>query len=221
MPKSSDTSLRKSPLRIDTLTRLEHPRLSDDDRILYFGDYTAHAGWSHSECNQLIFNIKKPISRRGSPGWHFKQRDIDRCAELISSAFGSSLSRISFIPVPPSKVKEDPDYDDRLVRILSQVRGADGEEAQVLEMISQNTNRDAAHEFGMRPSVNELKKNYSINFEFIHDARENILIFDDVLTTGTSFRTVSDLLSPIFPNHRIFGLFIARTVRIPFEFPDV
>ena len=112
MATSDDTSLRKTPLRIDELTRGDHPHLLLDDVVFYFGDYTARAGYEHSECNQLVFNLKKPMKYRGSGQWAYKTKAIERCAQLIRPNVANILGQISFVPVPPSKVKDDEGFDD-------------------------------------------------------------------------------------------------------------
>lgn len=43
--------------------------------------------------------------------------------------------------------------------------------------------------------------------------RDLIILFDDVLTTGSHFRACKDLLQEQFLNARIVGLFIGRSQR--------
>jgi hypothetical protein len=214
---SNDTSLRKTPLRIDELTRGEHPRLLPDDVVFYFGDYTARARYDHSACNQLVFNIKKPMLYRETGQWYYKKKAIEDCARLVAPSVVNSLGNISFVPIPPSKVKGDTGYDDRIVQMMSQVFSPSGEKAQILELVTQKVSRDAAHETGVRPTVDELKSNYQLDASLLPHVRQNLIIVDDVLTNGTSFRAMSDILKLALPNHSIFGLFIARTVHPPFD----
>src|SRR5665213_169009 len=66
--------------RIDDLTRSDHTFIETDDQCLYLGEYTARKGYQFSETNNLIFNLKKPMDRRGQPGWHYKRRGLKRRA---------------------------------------------------------------------------------------------------------------------------------------------
>jgi hypothetical protein len=217
MTTSDDTSLRKTPQRIDELTRGDHPRLLPDDVIFYFGDYTARAGYDHSACNQLVFNIKKPMSYRESGQWYYKTKAIEDCAKLVASTVMNSLGQLTFVPIPPSKVKYDAGYDNRIVQMMSQVVSASGERAQILELVTQKVSRDAAHETGVRPTVDDLKANYELDASLLSQVRQNLIIVDDVLTNGTSFRAMSDTIKLALPEHSIFGLFIARTVHPPID----
>ena len=48
--------------RIDDLTRSDHTFIEADDECLYLGEYNARKGYQFSETNNLIFNLKKPVS---------------------------------------------------------------------------------------------------------------------------------------------------------------
>jgi predicted amidophosphoribosyltransferase len=46
-------------------------------------------------------------------------------------------------------------------------------------------------------------------------APRKIILFDDVLTTGASFKAAQTLLRENFPNAPIAGIFIARNIKLP------
>jgi len=144
--------------RIDDLTRLDHTFIEAEDECLYLGEYTARKGYQFSETNHLIFNLKKPMDRRGQPGWPYKRRAIETAGRQMREALDALnpqwLSTATLISMPPSKVKSDPMYDDRLIQML-QVLGA-GLQLDVREMIAQRESTEAAHSTELRPRVDEL-----------------------------------------------------------------
>ena len=218
MPTSDDTSLRKKLQRIDKNTCGDHPRLTPDDVVLYFGDYSPGAGGQHSSANDLIYDFKMPMSKKGERLWHHKANKIAKAARLISQALGPWLNELTLVPVPPSKAKSNLLHDDRVLSMLHQINVPIGQTLDVRELVIQNGDRIAAHEaIGSRPTVEELSAMLQINEMEISKVRERIVIVDDVLTNGTSFRAMKTILSARFPSSIIVGLYLARTV---LERPD-
>ena len=104
---------------IDELTRPDHSWLTDDDRCYFLGEYTARQGYSYSPTNNLILNFKKEMDRREKPEWRYKEQAIQRAASAFRRALGTDpLSSLVFVPIPPSKTRNDPLYDDRVTRML-------------------------------------------------------------------------------------------------------
>ncbi len=105
--------------KIDDLTRADHTFIEAEDECLYLGEYTARKGCQFSDTNQLIFNFKKPMDRRGQPRWDYKGRAVEKAGREMREALDALnpkwLSIATLVPMPPSKVKSDPMYDDRLI----------------------------------------------------------------------------------------------------------
>jgi len=120
------------------------------------------------------------------------------------------LSMVTLIPIPPSKVKSDPMYDDRSMQML-QVLGA-GIQLDVREMIVQRESTEAAHSTEVRPRLEELRDNYWIDEALVDPPPRVIAPIDDVLTTGSHFKAAQNLLRSRFPNIGVYGLFVARRV---------
>ena len=115
---SASTSLPRLT-KIDDLTRPDHSYLSAADDCYFLGEYTARKGFAFSTTNQLIFNLKKGIERRDKPEWQYKERAIlTAAAALRASLNDKARQMLTFVPVPPSKAKTDPLYDDRLIQVL-------------------------------------------------------------------------------------------------------
>jgi predicted amidophosphoribosyltransferase len=54
--------------------------------------------------------------------------------------------------------------------------------------------------------------NLAIDKKLCQDQKQNIILVDDVITQGAHFKACKTLLQQEFPNSKIKGLFIARTV---------
>ena len=212
MTISGDNSFPSRLTKIDESSRHHHSFLNEGDECLFFGDYSARRGFAHSPTNQLIFNFKKPMRMQNSPGWHYKNRAINETAAAFSKILGPRLANITLVPVPPSKLKTDPDYDDRMMDMLRALQAPPGIIPDIRELIVQTQPMQASHESDSRPRPAELEVAYEVDEALIQPYPTWIGVIDDVLTTGSHFRAVSNVLKNRFPAARITGLFIARRV---------
>lgn len=163
--------------------------------------------------NQLVSNIKKKPTLRNTSQWPYKERAICDAGD----AFRRSLSQqafdtITFVPIPPSKCRTDPLYDDRMRRVLD--RMATHGPLDIRELVVQEQSLAAFHE-GVRLSPQQLAGYYSIAEQLVLPAPRSIVVVDDVLTSGCHFKAMQTVLRARFPMASIGGLFIARRV-----FPD-
>ena len=195
--------------KIDELTRPDHTFLEAGDDCYYLGEYTARAGYAFSTTNDIIQNLKKPMDRRGRPEWKWKAWAIDRSVQMLREAVPEQwLAQATFMPVPPSKTKEHPEYDDRLLQILRKL--GEGRQLDVRELVVMNENIDPAHLTDDPRSVRELVKKMKVDRSVAKPTPEAICVFDDVLTTGAHFKAVQMWLKSEFSHVPIAGLFLAR-----------
>ena len=208
--------------KVDALIRPNHWRLTDADDCYFIGEYTASQGYSYSPTNHLISNFKKTMDRRGKPEWHYKDQAIQTAAAAFRRALApKDLDRLTFVPIPPSKAKSDPLYDDRLTRMLSAIRPKPP--LDVRELVVQTESTDPVHVGDVvRPAPEEIQALYRIDETLTEPAPDTIAVVDDILTTGAHFRAAKSVLSTHFPETSIIGLFIARIVPVPAadDFPD-
>lgn len=212
MTTSGATSFPSRLTKIDELTRGDHTFLEVGDECLFFGDYSARKGFSHSATNQLILNFKKPVRFRGTASWPYKALAINAAANAFTQNLGAALSQLTLVPVPPSKLKTDPEYDDRVMDMLRAIRAPAGVIPDVRELIQQTHPMAAAHESANRPPPGEWENVYAIDETLVQNEPTWIGIVDDLLVTGCRFRAMSNVLKRRFPAARITGLFIARRV---------
>jgi predicted amidophosphoribosyltransferase len=168
----------------------------------------------------LILNFKKPNSKRNTTQWPYKLKAIQQAAAIFSENFGATARRVTFVPVPPSKLKGDPDYDDRMMDMLRQFGAILGMSLDVREMVLQTTAMEASHEATNRRPPSDWEGAYTIDSGKILPQPEWIAIVDDLLVTGCRFRAISNKLREIFPSTRITGFFIARRVPVAADFSD-
>jgi hypothetical protein len=195
--------------KIDELTRRDHPFLSEDDFCIYWGEYTARQGFKYSVANQLVYNFKKSPERKGRPEWSYKLQSIDRVAtifrETIKPAF---LSESTIVPMPPSKAKSDPLYDDRMIQAVTKIAGG----LDIRELVSMKETVDASHASDNRPDPEQLMNWMEVNHKDLNPTPKRILLFDDVITTGAHFVAAKTLLRQVLPSIEVLGFFVARRV---------
>lgn len=195
--------------KIDDLTRPDHTFLDAGDICYYLGEYTARAGFAFSETNDLIQNLKKPMERRTRPEWRYKTWAIERSAQMLREALPDDwYPHVTFVPVPPSKMRDHADYDDRLLQILQKV--GEGTRIDIRELIVMTESIDPAHLKDDRRSVRELTQRMRLERSLANPPPGAICIFDDVLTTGAHFKAAETILRIQFPEIPLAGLFLAR-----------
>lgn len=195
---------------IDDSNRDDHYYLSPTDQCVFLGEYTARKGFDHSDTNQLIFNLKKSVERKECADYKHKGKAIDTIAHCLASTIGNPEG-FTFIPIPPSKCKSDPLYDDRLVRILERYKELDSR-VDYQELVIQNQTTRATHTSHTRLSPNELQGVYIV-CQPTRPLRQKLLVFDDMLTTGSHFKAMESVLTSNFAGYSVGGVFVAR--RIP------
>jgi hypothetical protein len=215
---SVNSSFPRRLTKIDELTRGDHTYLAPEDICFYLGEYSARKGFAHSATNSLIINLKKPMRLRGSAQWRWKEKAVQDAADALKHALsGTDLNGITFVPIPPSKAKTDPAYDDRMCRVLAQL----GAGLDIRELVTLKASMMAAHESEDRLRPDELAQHLALDETVCQPPPSRIVIFDDVLTTGCHFRAVRSVLHQRFPEAKFLGIFLARRVPQSLEFEPI
>lgn len=201
--------MAKRVLKIEGLMLNDHSYLDDQDECYFAGEYTARKGFAHSETNQLILNFKKSVDKRNTNQWQYKESAILKAADIFKE-FLVKDADVTLVPIPPSKAKTDPLYDDRLLCFLKAMC-SEWQNPDIRELVLQKETSQAAHSSSQRPTPDSLISNYYIDQQIIDPLPKTILVFDDVLTTGCHFKAIKNLLTKQY-GCRVIGLFIARRV---------
>jgi hypothetical protein len=198
---------------IDATNRRDHAYLREDDECYFLYEYTAGVGWRGGETNQLIHNLQK---KQGDRGFQYKTPAIVQCASAFSETInGNWLADACLVPVPPSKIKADPLYDDRIHRVCSLIRKPGA--PSVKDLIEQIESTDT-FKGGNRQRPDELRANYRFDEPSMVGLPRNIGIVDDLLTTGSHFRAIKDMILERSLDRRVVGFFVARrAIPSPFE----
>lgn len=215
---TSDASWSPKIRQIGEIEFPDHTFLIQSDQCFFFGEYTptgntGRAAWSISEANQKIANLKKSPLKRGTGEWFHKERTIQDLGAIIRANIKPEyLPSMIFVPIPPSKPKTHPEHDSRMLDVARAI----GNDANVVELLTTASEREAASQSSARRSVKDLEN----NLEFAHglipaDTESTIVLLDDVITTGATYCACRNLIAQYLPNSPIVGLFVARRVPLP------
>lgn len=202
--------------QIDETNRGDHPFLEAGDHCFYFGEYFAGKSYKGGPTNQLVFNFKcKPTVAAANPSrTHYKNQAIQTIASGVRRVIGQqNAERYTWVPIPPSKAIGDPDYDDRLLRMLR--LAFQGYDADIRPLIRQTESTPADHEQEARLTRDALRAVLQVDMASLLSAplRNGILLVDDVLNSGKHFKESERRLRQAIPDDvAIAGLFVARCI---------
>lgn len=201
--------------RVDDLIRIDHYYLEDSDECLFRREYTPRAGYEFSSTNDLIQNFKKPVDRRERPEYRYKEWAIRTITEELAIDLDRDwLRSATLVPIPPSKARQDPLYDDRMTKVLNGISAHVGFACDVRELIIQSISYEPAHTSDNRPSRADLQTVYFLDETLTAPEPKVIGVFDDVLTTGAHFKAAKNVLETRFPGVPVVGIFVARVSRL-------
>ena len=201
---------------IDETNRGQHAFLQEGDQCLYFGvsrsrrfpeqPYKSADIQLQEAADEMSAGRTSalPQGTRSSRYWRGHTRAISR----------EPAERLTWVPVPTSKVVGDPDYDDRLIRALG--IAFDGYDTDVRSLLRQTESTEPDHAArGQRLTRDELLGILEVDQPVLDRSplRQKIVLFDDVLVSGKHFKCCEERLRDVVPAHvPIIGIFVARCV---------
>lgn len=215
------------PLRlqkIDEFLLPEHIFLEASDHCYFLGEYASGKGYGYKhqhqrieEMNDVMINFKKPVDRQGNLEWCYKEHAISKIADyLISLTCWDKLKKATWVPFPPSSKEGDLQYDDRLWNVLSRIKEKELS-LDIRKLLVAKETRNPAHISGAkRLSIQEHIDNLCLDETKKDPCPELIIVFDDVITTGSSFKAAQFKLKQAFTEATIIGIFVARNIH-----PDI
>ncbi|WP_130613360.1 phosphoribosyltransferase [Fluviispira sanaruensis] len=217
-------SINAKAQKIDKLIIQDHRYLDRDDECFFFAEYFNKDGviinQGYGAGDNLISNLKIKKSETKRLKYGHKAKAIKQCADLIVKCFTvDKLKECLFIPIPPSKTKDDPEYDDRINQILISIQ----EEAKLInsdikfiDLLSTKLSREqTSSHSGKNLTPKEHIDNWVISpLNEDLNKYEVIIIFDDVITTGSQFKAAKNIVQSLNTSAKIIGLFVARRVLI-------
>lgn len=208
-----------NPLKIDPSNIRDHFYLKEGDACLFFYEYTARQGYAYSPGNQFVSNLKKSILLHGTPQYHYKEQDIVSAGAMLHQVLQRApdlLPNATVCPIPPSKIATDPEYDDRISRIVT--AACRNTPAEARELIVQTESYESSHTqaSGSRKKPEELEAIYRLADPA---PRQLVILVDDVLTTGAHFVAARNVILAQYPKTQVVGMFLARRA-LPNPFDD-
>lgn len=163
-----------------------------------------------TETDSVVANFKKLPSacRDNALMAKYKECAIGTIADDVIGLFrGIRDKAFLLVPAITSKSCDDPEFDDRLIRVCSGVAKAlpNVEYADLLYVASSIR---PAHTGGTR-NVEAIASQIEVRTGFNMCGFDYVLIFDDVLTTGAHFKACQQVLWKAY-GKRASGLFWAR-----------
>lgn len=199
--------------RIDAITIRRHYNLTSSDVCLYLGDCPIPLDFRASPISNLIANFKKQPSKKDTPAWRYKEQAIETIATHLANDLGADLVKsLTWVPVPPSKTKNHPEYDDRLMAVLEALSKMVGG-LDIREMVSQIKDMEAVHVSGALRKPKALYDVYTLDKSLVEPRPEAIAIFDDLLTSGCHFKAMEMKIKDHFPDATCIGIFVGRSTR--------
>lgn len=188
----------------------EHFYLHWSDTCHYLMEYEAHPKQLKHSTKQLIADFKHsgakyPYNVLKAEAMHHLLKRFQRY--ILPTL---DLSNSTLVPIPSSKAKDDPRHDDRMIKLLQM--GCYKHEADIQELIMNKNSLPASHrQKENRPNPNTLFNNYAIDPSRTENIKANIILFDDLITSGAHYRAAHRLLSKSFGSKvTIRGIFLAR-----------
>jgi predicted amidophosphoribosyltransferase len=197
--------------------RPDHTHLPADARCFFWGEYTPYEHtngkkWNFSETNQLVSNFKKKMDRAGQYDWRYKQEAIQQIGQKFATTFKwadlQSSHRPALVPMPPSKRRNDPMFDPRMLDVLKCIAVRTKLQLDIRDCLSFSGKYGASHESDNRPTPDELYA--ELSFHGASSTPGVIFLFDDMLTTGAHFRAAARVLAAQYPGVPVIGNFVAR-----------
>jgi hypothetical protein len=193
--------------------RAQHCFLEVADRCRYLWDYVP--GGARNRTQHWIHNFKyRPSQAAAHPLCGiYKERAIVRAARALRAAAPRSwVEQVSWCPIPPSTRLGAADYDDRLMRLL-QLAFA-GYDADIRPLIRQSQSLPADHCGDRRVSFAVLYRLMCVDTAQLmrRALRMELVLFDDVLTTGKHFKCAQARLRERVGPMSISACFLARRV---------
>lgn len=186
-----------------------------DDNCYYYLTYNRNAPLYSGSPRSIIKNLKrKPSEIAENPSFsYYKQKEIQKVASLLNGSIHErqELLKYVWIPVAPSKAVSDPEYDDRLMQILATLKKMIASLVFIDPFYSIES-KSSSHITNER-SLEEKKKNLGCDEHILQSMDlTRVVLFDDMITTGSTFIAYKHKILDMCPNADIVGIFICKAI---------
>ncbi len=196
--------------KIDDVTLPDHHFLTGEDYCYFLLNYKPNAGFSGGATNSLILNFKKSLDKKGFPEYRYKEAAIRQVGQLLLSHVVPriDLESATLVPIPPSKSKKNALFDNRMTQALE--AGCRDLDYDVRELLVTVNDSQPVHISDNYRDPEALFANIAIDQLVVQNLKKNVILFDDVITTGAHYVACKRRLLEFNPNLNVSGIFIAR-----------
>lgn len=196
--------------KIDDVVLQDHHFLTAEDLCFYLLNYKPNTGFEGGATNSMILNFKKSMDRTPFPDFYYKGVAISQIGRVLNQNVIPTLdlANTTLVPIPPSKTKTNPLFDNRMTLALQ--RACNGRNADIRELLLTIEDREPVHISDNYRDPEALYQNLKIDAALSANLKDNIILFDDVMTTGAHYKACKRRLLEFNPNLNISGIFIAR-----------
>ena len=206
------------PQQIDELTRRDHYYLGEPDLCYFFLEYSARHGRSFGATNELVSDLLRPENQVNFGPDVKKQRAIRRVAQLFKGAFSAEqLAAATFVPLPQSRPRNHPEYDDRMQRVLRSL----AEAMDIRNLLEFSASRETGDTAAGRAGPEAWYTNMRVATSLCEPKPGTIFLVGDILTTGANFVAAKRRLKESLPQVPVYGLFAVRRIRDTDEIPNL
>jgi hypothetical protein len=212
--------------KTDESINLAHCPNHEQQFLYYARFYTIGQNFKYSESNQLILNLKisKSEVQRNPQRKPHKQRAINQFAKEVTALLKQveSGDPLFLIPIPPSKMPSDPEYDDRMELVAKRITD-ELENVQYFPVLSMSQSMESYHSGSDARNPEQLFQMLKLDENLLskYDGHSIIALIDDVLTSGAHFTAATRRLEGCFTNVQVIGIFWAKAVPPPEEYSEV
>ncbi|MBE8182379.1 MAG: hypothetical protein HAW61_02505 [Candidatus Portiera sp.] len=186
--------------------------LNTKDNCGFLGDRYKWNLPQAGELSKKIENFKKGIDRKGKSDWTHRNKAIEAFAwhiEMFLNNNSKLLSSLCLMAVPSSKHPDDPSYDRRFEDLFDELNKIMTQPVTIKTPIIVKESTKPVHKGGERNPI-AIANNYVWQEKETLSGIQNLVVCDDVITTGAHFRAVSDFLRKKGYKNQITGLFFGR-----------
>lgn len=203
--------------QVDESIELFHCPNQDELLLIYGRIYTSRMGFDYSETNQLIINFKKSPERSNDYELRYKRNAIAQFARE-AAAFLERRHRhrrrhspVTLIPMPPSKTRAHPEYDDRVEQVAQRIEKKLSN-VRCCPLLQGIQDVDSYHTRSTPRDPNEIFSIIEVDDNEIFDCDDNEIIYviDDILTSGAHFTAARRHILECYPDIEVRGLFWAK-----------
>ena len=197
--------------RIGPAEACDHSYLDGDDCYYLWRYETGMRNRRSITCpeNMFIISLKfSPLCRVREPlRWSRKQASIEHAGRALSETVPADWRQgYTWVPIPPSRLLDEPGYDPRLVDII---RSITPPPADVRPLLRQTQSVPSLRK-GFPPAARA--RMMAVDECFSTPAPERIILFDDLIASGSHFKAAQQVLLERFPQACVFGVFLSRRV---------